>query len=137
MEMREKDRSDYDLDRMIQMFDEALTSQDPRVKNALRQLMMITVLTSNEAEDRYRITDRQEGPLRKLHNDLGNISRRVNELERRMLQNYPKETTVPKGYNLGGSGSTPHAQWTHESEQSIMQKLAIHALNQTSDKGLK
>lgn len=137
--MREKDAADYDLDRIINLFDEALTSRDPRVKNALRQLMMIVVLTSNEHEDRDYPVDKAEGPLRQLHNDMHNLSRRVSDIERRMLQNYPKETNNMKGYNLGGFGSTPPSQLTN---QSMMEKLAVHGddpwtLNKTQAKGLK
>jgi hypothetical protein len=42
--MREKNNSNYDLERLTELFDEALTSDDPRVKNALRQLMMMVIL---------------------------------------------------------------------------------------------
>ena len=46
--MREKDAADYDLERFTEMFDQALTSNDPRVKNALRQLMMMVILTDTD-----------------------------------------------------------------------------------------
>ena len=42
---REKDQADFDLERFIDMFDEAVNSRDPRVVNALRSLMMIVTLT--------------------------------------------------------------------------------------------
>ena len=42
---REKDEADFDLERFTEMFDRAMTSDDPRVKNALRQLMMMIILT--------------------------------------------------------------------------------------------
>ena len=42
---REKDSADFDLERFVDMFDEALTSQDPRVMDSLRSLMMIVTLT--------------------------------------------------------------------------------------------
>jgi hypothetical protein len=44
MSSREKDQADFDLDRFIDMFDEALTSKDDRVVNALRQLMMMVII---------------------------------------------------------------------------------------------
>ena len=141
--MREKDAADYELERIINLFDEALTSKDPRVKNALRQLLMIVVLTSNEHEDRQYPVDKVEGPLRQLHNDIYNLNRRVSDLERRSLQDYPKETTIRKGYNIGGMGSTPHSQWPEQSiPQTMMEKLATHGndpwtLNKIPAKGLK
>lgn len=44
---REKDTADYDLEHFIMMFDAAMTSNDPRVKQALRQLMMMVILTDS------------------------------------------------------------------------------------------
>ena len=135
--MKEKDAADYELERIINLFDEALTSKDPRVKNALRQLLMIVVLTSNEHEDRQYPVDKVEGPLRQLHNDIYNLNRRVSDLERRSLQDYPKETSYPKGYNISGS------QWPEQSiPQTMMEKLATHGndpwtLNKMPAKGLK
>ena len=46
---RELDQSDFDLDRFVDMFDEALTSTDPRVVETLRKLMMIVALTRPES----------------------------------------------------------------------------------------
>jgi hypothetical protein len=72
--MREKDSSDYELERFIEMFDYALTTDDPRVKNALRQLMMMVILTSNEQED-ASYDHRHKGPLRRMQQDLNDLSR--------------------------------------------------------------
>ena len=67
--VRDPDQADFDLERFIEMFDEALTSQDPRVINALRSLMMIVTLTRPEGRDNG-IHDRNAGPLRRLYDDL-------------------------------------------------------------------
>ncbi len=72
--MREKDSSDYELERFIEMFDYALTTDDPRVKNALRQLMMMVILTSNEHEDES-YDHRHKGPLRRMQQDLNDLAR--------------------------------------------------------------
>ncbi len=71
--MREKDSSDYELERFIEMFDYALTTDDPRVKNALRQLMMMVILTSNEHEDES-YDRRHKGPLRRMQQDLADLA---------------------------------------------------------------
>jgi len=42
---REKDQADFDLERFVDMFDTAMTSNDPRVVETLRKLMMIVALT--------------------------------------------------------------------------------------------
>lgn len=77
--MREKDQADFDLERFIDMFDEALTSKDPRVIDALRGLMMITALTRPEANN--PLADRNAGPLRRLYEDLHTLNRRMHSME--------------------------------------------------------
>jgi hypothetical protein len=72
---REKDQADFDLESFIRLFDTALTSTDPRVKNALQSLMTMVVLTQSESPNRA------VGPLERLFNDVRNISRRVERLE--------------------------------------------------------
>lgn len=78
--MREKDQADFDLERFVNMFDEAMTSQDPRVVNALRSLMMIVTLTKPESND-LGLHDRNHGPLRRLYDDVGHLNRRLGRLE--------------------------------------------------------
>jgi hypothetical protein len=106
--VREKDSADYDLDRFVELFDEALTSNDPRVKNALRQLMMMVILTSNEHEDRVRAHSHREGPLRRMQEDVRDMATRMHKLDeqiRRMefeirrIDNQP-----PAGYHGGMGG---------------------------------
>ena len=72
---REKDQADFDLESFIRLFDTALTSNDPRVKNALQSLMTMVVLTQSESPNRA------VGPLERLFNDVRNISRRLERLE--------------------------------------------------------
>ena len=80
--MREKDQADFDLERLINIFDEALTSKDPRVIDALRSLLMIVTLT--RPESRNIIQDREAGPLRRLHDDVNNLNRRLWQLEEKL-----------------------------------------------------
>jgi hypothetical protein len=89
--MREKDSSDYDLERLTELFDEALTSNDPRVKNALRQLMMMVVLTSADHEDRdkQRLTNRV-GPMRRMQEDINDLRRSL-EILRHEMQTVQKQ----------------------------------------------
>ena len=104
MASREKTQSDFDLERFIEMFDEALTSNDERVISALRNLMMMVILTKPEARD--PMSDREIGPLRRMYEDLYAINRRVNNLEDRQrdidrervrMDNAPKQWP-PQGY---------------------------------------
>jgi hypothetical protein len=76
---RNPDQSDFDLERFINMFDEALTSRDPRVIDALRGLMMTVTLTRSETRD--VMEDRRTGPLRRLMQDMNDLHRRIARLE--------------------------------------------------------
>jgi hypothetical protein len=76
---RDPDQSDFDLERFINMFDEALTSRDPRVIDALRGLMMTVTLTRSETRD--VMEDRRQGPLRRLVEDVNDLHRRIAHLE--------------------------------------------------------
>lgn len=75
---REKDQADFDLDRFVDLFDEAMTSKDPRVVETLRNLMMIVTLTRPETYNRH---DRKSGPLRRLFEDMHDLNRRIRHLE--------------------------------------------------------
>ena len=78
---RVKDSADYDLERFVEMFDQALTSDDPRIKNALRQLMMMVILTdtdNHEGEQKIK----HHGPLRRMQEDLRDQFRWLQRLER-------------------------------------------------------
>lgn len=79
MAMREKDQEDFDMERFIDMFDTAMTSDDPRIKNALRQLMMIVILT--EPEDKNTGLTHRNGPLRRLYEDVRNLNTRLTNLD--------------------------------------------------------
>lgn len=81
--MREKNSSDYDLERFVDMFDQALISDDPRIKNALRQLMMMVILTDSgdhEAESQAKQITRS-GPLRRMQEDMREQIRWIQRLE--------------------------------------------------------
>jgi len=73
---REPGQADFDLERFIDMFDEALTSQDERVVNALRSLMMMVILTKPETRANERL-----GPLRQIYDDLNHLNRRMHRME--------------------------------------------------------
>lgn len=79
---REKQPADFDLERFIDMFDEALTSNDERVINALRSLMMMVILTKSEA--RNPMSDRDVGPLRQIYDDLHHLNRRMHDMDERV-----------------------------------------------------
>ena len=75
---RESDQADFDLERFIDLFDEAMTSKDPRVVETLRNLLMIVALTRPET---YNEQGRNHGPLRRLFQDMHDLNRRVGRME--------------------------------------------------------
>ena len=75
---REKDQADFDLERFVDMFDEAMTSQDPRVMDSLRSLMMMVLLTRPEIKTEH---SRNNGPLRRLFEDMNHLNRRMHDME--------------------------------------------------------
>jgi len=113
---REKDSSDFDLDRFINMFDEALTSEDPRVIDALRGLLMIVALTRPEAK-----TSVERGPLRRLVDDVTNLNRRLGAVENRVLAERDQAISADK-YKFGQIESRlyPNEVWAQEYQ---LQKL--------------
>lgn len=74
---REKDQSDFDLEQMVKIIDQALESNDQRIKDALRGLMTITVLCTAEHPDQVM----RNGPLARMIEDNHNLARRLSKLE--------------------------------------------------------
>jgi hypothetical protein len=110
---REKDSADFDLDRFINMFDEALTSQDPRVIDALRGLLMIVALTRPEAK-----TSVERGPLRRLVDDVTNLNRRLGVVENRVLAERDQATSTTDKYKFGQVESRlyPNEVWAQDQQ---------------------
>jgi hypothetical protein len=92
---REKDSADFDLEAFIELFDEALTSDDPSVQKTLQHLMVIAALARNHDGHSKR-----SGPLRRLYDDQHNIIRRLEQLENNHSKFKP------------GFGPVPHVQPT-------------------------
>ena len=117
---REKDSADFDLDRFINMFDEALTSQDPRVIDALRGLLMIVTLTRPEAK-----TSIERGPLRRLVDDVTNLNKRLGAVENRVLEDRDRAISTTDKYNGTAFGQVesrlyPNEVWAqNQQEQSL------------------
>lgn len=85
MSMREKTQADFDLEKMFEYLDEALTSKDERVQSALRGLLTIIELTRTQDDGRMAVETRL-GPLRQMQENMENITRRLTNLEGQMRQ---------------------------------------------------
>lgn len=108
MPSREKTQADFDLERFIDMFDEAITSKDERVVNALRSLMMMVILTKSETHSQ---SDRDNGPLRQLYDDLHNLNRRITSTEEsiRRIEDHHRREYETKTYRVNDYDSY---RWT-------------------------
>ena len=116
---REKDSADYDLERFAEMFDQALTSDDPRVKNALRQLMMMVILTDegdHEAKQRA-----SHGPLRRLQEDMREQFRWIKRLEQEIesLKRQMASTHGLGGYRSEGLPRDYDIKYADNTRQAI------------------
>ena len=123
---REKDQADFDLDRFVDMFDEAMTSKDPRVIETLRNLMMIVTLTRPETFNRH---DRKSGPLRRLFEDMHDLNRRIRHLEEEQYK-HERQREREEVYNKTWVQSQDKytmlaaAQMAQSIDDDIMRKLA-------------
>jgi hypothetical protein len=127
---REKDQADFDLERFVDMFDEALISQDPRVMNALRSLMMMVTLTRPESRD-SGLHDRNSGPLRRLYEDVNHLNRRMHAMEDDVRRMVNREREAMEGYNKVHRYDFPYEKYDYsmQAAQQISAKIDQDLLN--------
>lgn len=75
-ESREKTQADCDLERIIEVMDQAIMSEDPRVRECLRRLMVTVALIDPEGRGQKR-----SGPFQQMFEELRHISTRLSYLE--------------------------------------------------------
>ena len=115
---REKDQKDYDLERIVKVLDEALTSDNPAVQNALRSLLLVSTIVSSEHPDQVM----KSGPLARMFEDIHHIARRLSNVEDELNQikwNQQKkqvEPFMPTVQPYTGTGTPPqtwpNTTWT-------------------------
>ena len=131
--VREKDQADFDLERFIDMFDEAINSKDERVVNALRSLMMIVTLTRSESRD-SGLHDRNAGPLRRVFEDMNHLNRRLHDIEDtiRRMQRSPLEE---REYTWTDYSMKTASQVAAQVDQTVLAQMRASGINKI--KGLK
>ena len=136
MSSREKVQSDFDLERFIDMFDEALTSNDERVINALRSLMMMVVLTKPEGRDQAGAGNK--GPLRQVFDDQRQILRRLESVEREIRNvtsssqrygDYEGYRKMRDEWDVVDRWKAQDYKWTLSEQQHDAMKQAIMNIN--------
>jgi hypothetical protein len=116
---REKDQADFDLETFVDLFDTAISSDNPAIQRALKNLLMIAAIVN--AEDKE--AGMRQGPLKRVLEDQRNIIRRLDRIESDRI--YPQQPVpytpgtpmgpVPLGPYIGspltwpstGTGSPP------------------------------
>lgn len=109
-EMREKDQSDFDLETFVDLFDTAMTSDNPAVRKAFKNLLMISAIVNSERP----ASGLRTGPLRRVIDDIQNLNRRIGQIESTRVYpqtpntiNTPWVTTAPNtGTPLGSPSVT-------------------------------
>jgi hypothetical protein len=112
---REKDQADFDLETFVDLFDTAISSDNPAVQRALKNLLMIAaIVNAEDAEAGMR-----QGPLRRVLEDQKNILSRLSRIENDRI--YPQQPTPyvpggipPKSVPLGpyiNPNTGPYTTW--------------------------
>ena len=120
---REPDQADFDLERFINMFDEAMTSKDPRVVETLRSLMMIVTLTRPET---YNSNERRSGPLRRLFEDMNDLNRAVSRMQEEIQHLNNRFARAEQPYRWEAEDKytiTAAAQMAQQIDQDVLNKL--------------
>jgi len=142
---REKDQADFDLERFVNMFDEAMTSDDPRVMETLRSLMMIVTLTRPES---YDVNNPRKGPLRRAFEDQNHMWKRFEQMEEELRQMHqrisqserdrglwPREQVAMEKYSMAAAAQMAQSI-DADVMQSISRKINTPGLNLVPPKGL-
>lgn len=80
---------DFDLDKFVELFDKAMTSDNPTVRKAFKNLLMVAALVDSEAETR------KIGPLENLVKSMRNLEQKVTQLEMASYMYKNTITTTP------------------------------------------
>ena len=77
MAAREKDQADFDLETFVDLFDTAMSSDNPAVQRALKNLVLISAIV-NAQQDPNGL---RKGPLRRVIEDMQALNKRLSNLE--------------------------------------------------------
>lgn len=109
MGSREKDQSDFDLETFVDLFDTAMSSDNPAVQRALKNLVLISAMVNAQNSDGLR-----KGPLRRVVDDIQMLNKRIGQLEsagaqRSTYNPSPGFTTGYQPQTVAGTGTWPQS----------------------------
>lgn len=107
MASREKTQDDIDLETLIDLFDTALTSNNPAMKKAIKNLLLVATLIDSELTPEQRV----RGPLRQALEDMRNLTRRMDRIESDQAQRGMWQVPINPA-PMPGTPYTPGPTWT-------------------------
>ena len=115
----------------------AMTSDDPRVVETLRKLIMIVTLTAPETRKEH---NRQTGPLRRLFEDMSHLTNRMHRMEedlnkvaRDQQRAWPRREEY-RWEDQERYAKVAAAQMAQSIDNDVLKKIA--SVNYTQPKGL-
>jgi hypothetical protein len=94
MPSREKDQADFDLETFVDLFDTAMSSDNPAVQRALKNLLMIAAIVNAEDPE----AGMRQGPLRRVLEDQKNIASRLSRIENEKVYTQGPVPHTPGGF---------------------------------------
>lgn len=91
--MNDENDSDFDLEKFVDLFDTAMTSTNPTVQRAFKNLLLVSTIADSKPHDKVI----SKGPLRKLVEDVKQLTARVSTLEYNLMsasQTYYRNNTT-------------------------------------------
>lgn len=93
---------EFDIEKFIELFDTAMTSDNPTVRRAFKNLLIVAALVDSET------APRSTGPLRGLYNQIDELRNRISKIEMSKYSNTPYGTIN----TVGTYPSTNTTTWT-------------------------
>ena len=95
---------EFDLEKFVELFDVAMTSDNPTVRKAFKNLMIVAALVDSDNETKM------PGPLSKLLLDVSELKSKMIIMERSKNTTYGPVTTQGAG---GGTYNWPYSNMTN------------------------
>lgn len=128
---RVPDQADFDLERFVSMFDEAIVSQDPRVMRTLRDLMMIVTLTRPESDE---MTSLRKGPLRRAFEDMNHLWKRLEQMEEELRQMHQRISQSDRDRGIWPRQEFPEDKYSLAEAAKIAAKIDQDVMQSISRK---
>lgn len=106
MSSRDKTQDDIELETLLDLFDTALTSNNPAMKKAIKNLLLVATLIDSELSPEQRV----RGPLRRAFEDMRDLTRRMDRIESERSQKGLWQNPVTPAPVPGGP-YTPSPNW--------------------------